>query len=86
MSMNTPTAPDLLSVHPPIKKRRRNLSNESQSGSTYDAAYNVLKKLYNMTLPLSMNRITINGNIKVFLVKNGLIKGYLQSIISERNI
>lgn len=42
--------------------------------STFEAVYNSLKKLNNMTLPQSMNRITSNGNVKVFLVKHGLIK------------
>jgi hypothetical protein len=55
-------------------KRSRSSSHLIDSAkSTYDAAYNVLKRLNNLTLPQSMNRITSNGNIKVFLVKNGLI-------------
>ena len=53
-------------------KRSRSVSYNSAK-STYDAAYNVLKRLNTLTLPQSMNRITTNGNIKVFLVKNGLI-------------
>lgn len=53
-----------------IKKK----SNTDQAKSTYDAVYNILKKLENSALPLSMSRITTNGNVKIFLINNGLIK------------
>lgn len=46
----------------------------AQIGATYESVYQVLKRLNNLTLPQSMNRITTNGNIKIFLVKNKLIK------------
>lgn len=49
-------------------------SSTDQAKSTYDAVYNILKKLEDSALPLSMSRITTNGNVKIFLVKNELIK------------
>ena len=51
---------------------RNKLNNQSQS--TYDAVFNCLKRLNNITLPRSMNRITTNGNVKIFLVKHKLIR------------
>jgi predicted transcriptional regulator len=53
-----------------IKKK----ASADQAKSTYEAVYNILKKLENSTLPLSMSRITTNGNVKIFLVKNELVK------------
>ena len=55
-------------------KIRNNNQLKDKTRSTYDAVYNSLKKLNNLTLPQSMNRITTNGNVKVFLVKHKLIK------------
>jgi hypothetical protein len=69
--MASPTITTTTTISP---RKRNHLSNKSQIGSTYDAAFIVLKRLNNITLPQSMNRITANGNIKIFLVKNQLIK------------
>jgi hypothetical protein len=44
-----------------------------QVKSTYDAVFNILKR-ETLTLPQSMNRDTTNGSLKLFLVKNSLIK------------
>ena len=56
------------------KKKRTHHINKSHIGATYEAVYQCLSKLNNINLPQSMNRITTNGNIKIMLVKNKLIK------------
>lgn len=53
--------------------RRKSNNNIDQAKSTYEAAYNILKRLNTLTLPQSMNRITTNGNIKIFIAKYNLI-------------
>ena len=54
--------------------RYKGYTNTSQIGATYESVYQCLKRLNNLTLPQSMNRISTNGNVKIFLVKNKLIK------------
>lgn len=56
------------------KKHRINYRHALQNTNIYDASFSVLKTLNNKTLPQSMNRITTNSNVKIFLVKNKLIK------------
>ncbi len=51
---------------PPATRGKNNM-NKDRAKSTFEAVYNSLKKLNNMTLPQSMNCITSNGNVKVFL-------------------
>jgi hypothetical protein len=44
-----------------------------QIGATYESVYQCLRKLNNLTLPQSMNKITTNRNVKLFLAKHNLI-------------
>jgi hypothetical protein len=67
----TTTKSNTTAVNPPKKRSRSTIYDSAKS--TYDAAYFCLKRLENLSLPQSMNRITTNGNVKVFLVKKGLI-------------
>ena len=53
---------------------RNNPPNTTQIGATYESVYQCLKRLNNLTLPQSMNRISTNANVKIFLVKHKLIK------------
>lgn len=74
--------PDTLHPVTPTRKKRKPPTNKAQIGATYEAVYQCLSKLNDLSLPQSMNRITQNGKIKIVLVKNNLIK----EISPEQNL
>jgi hypothetical protein len=76
MNKNPMTETTITNLNPKTQTpTRRSIINKKDSViSTYDAGYNILKRLNNMTLSHSMNRIPTNGSIQIFLEKRGLIK------------
>jgi len=64
--MNSPTT---TTTTTPKKKRHIPWN----KGQIYESVYRCLKRLNDLTLPQSMNKITTNGNIKLFLSKYDLI-------------